>query len=389
MRWLGLVGLAAAAWAVAPRSAAAQASYLQPGDVTVTCVDTSGTLPGTDLIQVTPLVALPSLTDPKYQIEYTDLEADANGVFYDFDENQSDIPLGGAKRAGEPTLYATSGLDAPDEQVFLFQGLLDDQSGSVSPPLIWGFQMSTAGGWPSMITGEVSALPSSLQSANTGLKSNGYLKFAYTGPTTGTRAELQAAIGDPNNWTPNAPCPTGLTVIDSTDGGTDDAPGDGAPAADAPVEVASADSGPGDTSGDGLPAADGGDSCCADGGGHDALGGAGGSGGGGGGVDGGSDAHGDSGMGGTAGGKDAAVDVRDATAGAEAGDARDAATDVTGPQRSQSGCGCEAGGGFGRSSSLGVVWLVAVWLAARARGRRPAGARARGKSPGTADVRDA
>ena len=240
IRWLGTIGLVAGCLVVGGRSARAQSGYLQPGDVAVTCVDTSGTGFGNDLIQVTPLVPLPALTDPRYRLQYTDLEADVDGTFYDFDENYLDIPLGGAKRAGEPTRYAASALDNPPEQVFLFQGVFNEDTPIPSPGvMLWGFQVSAAGGWAAAPANNLSALPRSLVLASVGVKSKGGTAFAYTGPTTGSRLQLQAAIANPDNWTADAPCPDGLTVTDfNADGigGSSGAGGDAGDGADGAID---------------------------------------------------------------------------------------------------------------------------------------------------------
>jgi hypothetical protein len=208
-------------------AASAQTQFLQPGDIAVTCVDTSGVGIVPDQVQITPLVSLPALTDPTYQIQYSDREANAAGTFNTNNENALAVALDGAHAAGVPFLYLASGLVAPDEQVFLFQGALVERSGILSTgTLLWGFQMSTAGGWATVRTDNLSELPTVLASASVALTTNGNTKFAYTGPTTGTRDELQAKIANPDNWTSGVACPGGFTVIGSTDGGTDGDAGD-------------------------------------------------------------------------------------------------------------------------------------------------------------------
>jgi MYXO-CTERM domain-containing protein len=225
-RWLGFLVLSIGFCSLAPREAVAQSGYLQPGDVAVTCVDTTGQDFNTDRIQITPLIALPAVTNLDYRLEYTAYEADQSG---DFDlenpQNTDYIDLGGARAAGESVLDVLSGhLTGPNEQVFLFQGFLDDSAGAgtvaLSPGvLLWGFQMSLDGGWASTPGDGVSALPTVLASASTAVKSTGDAVWAYVGPTTGTRAVLQVAIGDPTNWMVGATCPTGFVVTDGADGG--------------------------------------------------------------------------------------------------------------------------------------------------------------------------
>ncbi len=256
-RWLGFLVLSIGFCSLAPRAALAQSGYLQPGDVAVTCVDTTGTDSGTDSFRITPLIALSALTNPDYQLEFTAYEADQSGVFDEEIAQDTDyIDLGGARAAGEVVVDVVSGhLMGPNEQVFLFQGFLDDFTGIVSPGvLLWGFQMSPDGGWASMPRDGVSALPTVLASDSTAVKSTGRAVWAYVGPTTGTRAVLQAAIGDPANWMAGAACPTGFVVTDGADGGAGDA---GSDAVDASVDAGS-DTAAGDVAV--IDARDGGDS---------------------------------------------------------------------------------------------------------------------------------
>jgi MYXO-CTERM domain-containing protein len=225
--WLGVL-VSSIVWGLAPRVALAQSAYLQPGDVAVTCVDTTGTAFNSDHIQITPLIALPAVTDYHYRLEYTAYEADHDGVFdEELAQNADYVDPGAAIAAGQPVSFTVSGLKGPNEQVFLFQGFLDDSTGMLSPGvLIWGFQISLAGGWAAAPMDGVSALPTSVMSASVGLQATGDAVFAYVGPTTGTRAALQAAIADPTNWMAGAACPTGFVVTDGSGGGVTDAGSD-------------------------------------------------------------------------------------------------------------------------------------------------------------------
>jgi MYXO-CTERM domain-containing protein len=231
-----MVALGAGAAVMARRPAAAQTAYLNSGDVAVTCVDTSGTdAPNShDKIQLMPLVPLPVLTDENYRIQYTDMEADTDGNFSN-DENVSGLEINGGQRAGEPvTDDKVDGLNTPNDQVFLFQGYIDELGAVNWGNLLWGFQISTDGGWASTPTSDVSALPTVLAQASVALKTNGNTVFAYTGPLIGTRAYLQAAIANPANWTGGATCPPALTVTEPDDGGTDRGPdGEGGGGTDA------------------------------------------------------------------------------------------------------------------------------------------------------------
>ena len=235
-RWLGFLVLSVGFWSLASRAAFAQSRYLQPGDVAVTCVDTTGIGFNHDRIQVTPLVALPAVTDFHYRLEYTNYEADQSGVFdEEIAQNVDYVDLGGARAAGETVPDLVSGLVGPNEQVFLFQGFLDDSTGMLSPGvLLWGFQMSLDGRWAAAPMDGVSALPTSLAFASVAVMSAGDAVFAYVGPTMGTRADLQAAIADPTNWMAGAACPTEFVVTDGADGGVTDA---GSDATDARLDV--------------------------------------------------------------------------------------------------------------------------------------------------------
>jgi hypothetical protein len=407
MRWLGIVGLVASGCAMGTPSAWAQSGYLQPGDVAVTCVDTSGTEARSDLIQVTPLVPLPALTDPRYRLQYTDLEADEDGTFYDFDENYLDIPLGGAKRAGESTWYYASALDNLPEQVFLFQGVFNEDTPIPSPGvMLWGFQVSTSGGWATAPANNLSALPRSLVLASVGVKSNGGTAFAYTGPTTGSRLQLQAAIANPDNWTVGASCPAGLTVTDFIVGGTGGSSGAGNDAGDGGVDESvdahSADAdGPVDDDGSDAPRGAGGGTGTGGtrgaggvvgtggtigAGGSIGVGGAVGTGGtGAGGMPGADGAIGDVAAGGAPGPSVAEGDLEspDAHVVLDGSGDREGGADRI-KSRTTSGCSCSFGAQPGLSSITGS-WLaiVIVHLARRRRGREhlPSGAKIRTRGP--------
>ncbi|HET6149547.1 MAG TPA: MYXO-CTERM sorting domain-containing protein [Polyangia bacterium] len=399
-------------------SAWAQSGYLQPGDVAVTCVDTS-LKDGRNHIQVTSLVPLPAPTDGLYEINYTDMVADGDGYFPDFNGNQDVISMD-AWLAGEAKTIAVDGLFAPDEQVFLFQGALEESPDTRSPRLLWGFQMSAAGGWAATVMDHVSELPRSLAGANVAVKSNGHLSFAYAGPRTGTRAELQAAIADFHNWTADADCPAELTIQEAggTGGSTGNA-GDAATDAEHPGAGDGGSDGPGSESGTagaggsggagtgtgdgaggamgtggvvgmggvtgtgGVVGTDGGDDTAA-------TGGARGAGGAGGvvmadaGIGGRSAEGGSSGIGGApgAGGADGGIDAYDVGAADVDADLTRDASDASPARRmpvDPSGCGCSVN--EARSAAwIGVVWFgLSLSLLARRR-RRPATCLSRDRS---------
>src|SRR4051812_48101638 len=95
---------------------------LQAGDIAVTCMNTAGTPP--DSIQITPLVAIEAGTD----LKYSDQEATTAGVFQINNENPN-VNIGTtittAVAAGASFTFNTTGLGAPNEDVFLYQGTVD------------------------------------------------------------------------------------------------------------------------------------------------------------------------------------------------------------------------------------------------------------------------
>ena len=205
---------------------------LQPGDVAITCfdsLDTSGTAGtsgglGKQMIQIFTLVPLPGARD----IRWTDREATTDGTFntgeiVDVDTGILNAPAG----SGWDIIGAPLDLDDPNESVFIYEGTVPAGGGTVSGgSLLWGISVTTAGSWAAGPgpTGENSALPTVLANANVALDEDTPSKaqhFAYTGPTSGTKAALQAAIANPANWTRGGTTclTTGLTVTDAPDGG--------------------------------------------------------------------------------------------------------------------------------------------------------------------------
>jgi MYXO-CTERM domain-containing protein len=141
------------------------------------------------------------------------------------------VPNGGAPGSG--------GISNGPEQLFLYQGSIQADASSFG--FVWGMQISNPAGWGTTADGgtlgnNISALPSALTGANIALLSANPTLWAYTGPTSGTKAQLLAALQTASNWSGpstggdgGAPvCPGNFTVIpDVVDSGSDVATGTG------------------------------------------------------------------------------------------------------------------------------------------------------------------
>lgn len=119
---------------------------------------------------------------------------------YDFEPNNALGAYGNANIAGEDgMLFATTG-----DNIFIFDGTRG------APNFLYGFR-NEGGAWQDPAgegtandDNDDSALPASLTGANTALGGPGATDHddnnRYTGPTTGTKADLLAALMDPSNW---------------------------------------------------------------------------------------------------------------------------------------------------------------------------------------------
>jgi MYXO-CTERM domain-containing protein len=216
------------------RTTGAATAGLVAGDVAITCINTAGT----DFLQVTPLVPI----DNDSVLKFTDREASAGGDFNSDNENIN-VPVvvnptdAGAAviPAGTPIKFNTNGLGNPTETVFIYQGTISaavDAGAVTGGQLLWGFQMSPGGIWVATRddAADLSALPTVLGGHATTVNStNNLVSFFYDttkGGISGTKAQLQAAIANPANWTgstaPATLCPGVLTVLpDATDAATD------------------------------------------------------------------------------------------------------------------------------------------------------------------------
>ena len=201
------------------RTAHGLTTGLQAGDIAITCMDTANP----DSLQITPLVAL----DPGTQLQYTDREANSDGVFNTNDENVDQLFTfatdAGTIPAGKPfTFVPTTGLNNGTEQVFLYQGHIgtDVDGGNVDAAvqgpnthLIWGMQISPAGMWvPRNDAQNLSDLPTSLNghalalsSSPDGGSAGAFFYDTTKGPTRGTKAQLQAAFENPAYWSTAVP----------------------------------------------------------------------------------------------------------------------------------------------------------------------------------------
>ena len=129
---------------------------------------------------------------------------------------------GGTPAGADPNLgtYANvSGdylLSALGDNIFIFDGSV------ASPNFIYGLR-TEGGAWDADATSnDTSALPAALSGANVALGGPGPTDNVdngkYVGSITGTRAELLAAINDPNNWETNSALPFSDGTDDVTNG---------------------------------------------------------------------------------------------------------------------------------------------------------------------------
>ncbi len=105
------------------------------------------------------------------------------------------------------------------DQIIAFQGTL------ASPTVIYAVNSEGTGWQADATSSNTSALPTGLTNGTTAIALNEIDNAIYVGPTTGTVAQLLAAIGNPANWSgdntnPQTMPPGPFTIIT----GTDDAP---------------------------------------------------------------------------------------------------------------------------------------------------------------------
>jgi hypothetical protein len=169
----------------------AKAQTLSPGDIAIVGFN----FDNADQIAFVALAEIPSGTE----IKFTDNGWKSDDTFR-ANEGTATYTAASTIAAGTvvyPTLAADTYLGNNGDQVLAYQG---DNS---SPTFIYALNSEgTSGTWQSDATSTTdSALPAGLTNGTNAIAfpevDNGY----YSGTTTGTAAELLAAISDPNNWT--------------------------------------------------------------------------------------------------------------------------------------------------------------------------------------------
>lgn len=207
------------------RVTGAATTDLVPGDVAVTCINAA-----TDTIQIVTLRALEAGTDLKFSDNELTAAGFNTGETVDFSILGSVDAATNAFAAGSVVSFTTpvgSGVNSSLDQAFIYQGTLAGDGGA-GASLLWGLQFGNGGDWGTIADGgalanNVSLLPPALANANNhfiGNNGNADTLWFYTGPTTGTRAQLKAFILDAANW--SGPTATGGIVDGGTvDGGTD------------------------------------------------------------------------------------------------------------------------------------------------------------------------
>jgi hypothetical protein len=113
----------------------------------------------------------------------------------------------GSGGTGGP-LFSASG-----DQLIAYQGP------AATPTLLYAVNDEGAGWQADATSSNTSALPTGLVNGDTAVALPELDNYAYTGPTSGTKAELLAAIGNPANWTGGDTLPAGAFPTSFTVGG--------------------------------------------------------------------------------------------------------------------------------------------------------------------------
>lgn len=165
------------------------AAALQPGDVAIIGLHSDAP----DKTALVALVDLPAGT----VLGITDEGWKSTGGFRSGESHQSWTAPAGGVAAGTVINLSMSDLSNSGDQVIVYAG-----SASSPTPL---FAVNDDGSsWQSNASSNsTSALPAGLSNAATALALNEKDNFAYSGPTTGSQAELLAAIANKANWTGN------------------------------------------------------------------------------------------------------------------------------------------------------------------------------------------
>jgi uncharacterized protein len=177
-------------------ASAASASFLSPGDIAI--VEAQGTGDSFSWVALRDIPAGVSFT-------WTDEGWLATGGFRGYptsEQGQNTItaPPEGIAAGTVFTVPVSDGLGNGGESIMFYDGT-SDNAPTTNPGtgLIWGINWGN-GGWKSDATDkDKSALPSALVGFSTAAPNQPGV--IYNGPTSGTQAELVAAIGNPANWT--------------------------------------------------------------------------------------------------------------------------------------------------------------------------------------------
>lgn len=178
-----------------------------PGDLAFVGIQSGG---GTSAFAFVTLVDFTA----REVVSITDRGWLASGGFRTGEDDIRWVPVTGVASGTVVTFSDAGGLliDPRADQLFAYEGVIF-ADGSFTGTLMSAIQLG--GPWQSDATSATtSALPPPLSGHEVALGS--FLSCAYTGPTSGTRAELRALLGDPARWTCSdttpPPFPAAFTV---------------------------------------------------------------------------------------------------------------------------------------------------------------------------------
>ena len=184
-------------------SGSAKAGNLNPGDVAVIQVQGTGDSFSFVTLNTIPAGTVLSWTDEGWLGPSNTANSPLGGGFSgngtgEQGFNQITVPGAGIPAGTITTITLTSGLGASGESVHLFEG-----TAPISNPgtgLIWGINWGNASGnWDAdSISSATSAHAPALNNFNTHLGTGA--GWQYNGPTTGSQADLIAAIENAANW---------------------------------------------------------------------------------------------------------------------------------------------------------------------------------------------
>ena len=166
-------------------------AQLQPGDIAIIGFN----FDNPDELGFVALVDIPNGTE----IKFTDNGWLAAGGFRP-GEGTHTWTAPSIVTAGSVVNITTSGpaFSTDGDQIIAYQGT------EASPTLIYALNSEGAGVWQAEATSaQTSALPTGLNNGLTAIALNEVDNGYYSGTTSGTKAELLAAISNPTNWTTN------------------------------------------------------------------------------------------------------------------------------------------------------------------------------------------